>query len=123
MTRYQNIMLDVIRSSADHMTAEEIYMKCKQIAPKISLATVYRNLAMLAEREMIAKIPINGQPEHFDRNVVRHEHVICKRCGKVVDAFVGDLHSYLEEKTGLSLEGYDLCMRYVCQKCKDRGLS
>ncbi len=118
MTKHQELILNVIRTFSGHMTAEEIYRRCKEINPGISLATVYRNLGLLTERGLIAKVSINGQPEHYDRSVMKHEHVLCERCGKIADVSVGDMKAYLEQQTGLQLLSYDLCMRYVCPECQ-----
>lgn len=122
MTKNQGIIFSVIQSSADHMTAEEIYTQCRERSSRISIATVYRNLAMMVEKGMIAKISISGQPEHYDRNVVRHEHVLCRCCGRLLDVHVEGLGEYLEQQTGLKLESYDLCMRYICQECRQNAL-
>lgn len=118
MTRNQEIIFNTIKSSGGHLTADEIYMHCRDEASKMSLATVYRNLGIMVDKKMIGKIFISGQPEHYDHNTVKHEHLICERCGKVRDARIEDLKSYLEDKAGVKLESYDLCMRYICQDCR-----
>lgn len=41
----------------DHPTAETVYLNLREDYPKISLATVYRNLSLLAELGNIQKIP------------------------------------------------------------------
>jgi len=118
MTKNQEIIFKTIKSYGGHLTADEIYMHCRDEASRMSIATVYRNLGILVDKKMIAKISISGQPEHYDHNTTKHEHIICECCGKMTDANVEDLKSYLEDKTGVKLDSYDLCMRYICQDCR-----
>lgn len=117
MIKNQQVIYDVIQSTCQHMTAEEIYLKCKERESKLSLATVYRNLGSMVEDGVIRRISFVGEPDHYDRNMIRHEHVICEQCGDLMDVELGDLRSYLEEKLGSRLCSYDLSMRYICKTC------
>lgn len=121
MTKNQEAILNIIQSSTEHMTAEEIYMRCREKSSKMSIATIYRNLGIMVEQGMIAKISISGQPEHYDRSIVKHDHIFCKYCGKLLDVDVGDLKTYLESRIDVKLESYDLCMRFICQECQNSG--
>jgi Fe2+ or Zn2+ uptake regulation protein len=120
MAKNQEIILKTIQSSDRHMTADEIYMKCREEESKMSIATVYRNLGIMVGKGLVAKISISGQPDHYDRSVVRHEHILCDCCGKIEDAKIDGLKDYLEEKIGVELKSYDLCMRYICQECQKK---
>lgn len=121
MTKNQEIIFKTIESSGGHLTADQIYMQCRDKASKMSIATVYRNLGIMVDKNMVAKISISGQPEHYDHNTVKHEHIFCEHCGKMKDAHIEDLKAYLEDKVGIQLNSYDLCMRYVCQDCQKKG--
>lgn len=68
----------------DHPTAETLYEELKEEFPRLSVATVYRNLNQLVESGEIAKINLNG-PARFDYNPEPHSHFVCKGCGCVVD--------------------------------------
>lgn len=121
MTKNQEIIFKTIQSSGGHLTADEIYMHCRDKTSKMSIATVYRNLGIMVDKKMIAKISISGQPEHYDHNTVKHEHILCEQCGRMTDAHIEDLKEYLEDKIGIELDSYDLCMRYVCQDCQKKN--
>ena len=49
----------------DHPTAETVYLGIKEEFPKISLGTVYRNLALLSERGEILKLSYEGGADHY----------------------------------------------------------
>ncbi len=44
MTQNGKRILELINSSCEHPTAEQIFLLMKQTTPKIALATVYNNL-------------------------------------------------------------------------------
>ena len=62
MTKNGKMILEIIRESEDHMTAEQIFMKAKEISPRIVLATVYNNLNSLVVRRAGAQDKAGRQP-------------------------------------------------------------
>ena len=76
MTAYSSLILDIINSSEEHLTAEQIYLKLKETSSKIVLATVYNNLNTLYENELIQKVVIEGSPDRYDKNIIRHDHLV-----------------------------------------------
>jgi Fe2+ or Zn2+ uptake regulation protein len=121
LTKQRKAILDVINSNPGHMTAEEIYMKVKKKLPSIAIGTVYRNLALMAEAGEIRRLPIPGSPDRFDRSTRPHEHAVCQKCGEVCDIFVDGMKEYLQQHTGMEITGYDLNLRCICEKCKERN--
>ena len=79
-------IFDYLKSVKTHPTAETIFNAVKKDIPSITLATVYRNLNKLSETGKILKLEINGE-FRFDADTCFHQHVICKKCGKVRDFF------------------------------------
>ena len=69
----------------DHPTAETVYMNIRRDFPKISLATVYRNLSLLADMGEIQKISTPDGPDRFDARTEPHVHFSCDCCGSVID--------------------------------------
>lgn len=118
MTKHRKLILDIIMSSMGHMTAEEIFMKAKQLQPSIAVGTVYRNLGLMAEAGEIRRISVLNAPDRYDRTLFPHEHLICQKCGELSDISVSDLKNYIENQTGIEIIGYDLNLRYICDKCK-----
>lgn len=115
--RYENNILEVINTTTEHMTAEQIFLTLKQKYPSIVLATVYNNLNSLCQRRKIRRIRLEGSPDRYDRTI-RHDHLICCYCGKLSDIFLSDITSELEAQTGFSIVGYDLKIKYLCPQCR-----
>jgi len=117
LTRQRKTILEIIKSSPGHITAEEIYAKAKQIMPSIAIGTVYRNLGLMEEAGEIRRLPIPDKPDKYDKSTEPHEHLICQKCGEIADLFVSGLREYLKQQTGIEITGYDLNLRYICEKC------
>lgn len=117
-TKQRKLISDIIKSSKEHMTAEEIYMKAKKIMPYIAIGTVYRNLGLMAEAGEIRRITMLNAPDRFDRSVHPHEHAICQNCGELYDVSISNLKEQLEKQTGIEILGYALSLKYICDKCK-----
>lgn len=115
--RYEHVILDIINSSDQHMTAEQVFLTLKQQYPSVVLATVYNNLNQLYQKGAIRKISIEGCPDRYDKNT-RHDHLICRNCGKLSDVHLSDITAQLEQQMGFSIEGYDLKIHYLCPQCR-----
>jgi Fur family ferric uptake transcriptional regulator len=85
MTKQRALILQKLRSTVSHPTADEIYAMVRTELAHISLGTVYRNLELLAESNEVQKLEYAGFQKRFDGNVRPHAHVRCECCGKVAD--------------------------------------
>ena len=119
MTRYAQQILDMINESTDHMTAEQIFLRMKEESPKIVLATVYNNLNSLYNQDLIRKVSVEGSPDRYDK-IRRHDHLVCRQCGRLTDIELPDLIKDLQAKAKVELLSYDLKLSYICPECQKR---
>ena len=117
MTKHGKMIADVVISSHDHPTAEQIYIRIKESGASISLATVYNNLKTLVEDGVLRKITLEGSPDRFDC-ADGHQHLICARCGKLSDISLPDLTELLRKNVGEGFLTYDLRVSYLCEDCR-----
>ena len=90
MTRQREVILEEVRRTESHPTADELYDVVRRRLPRISLGTVYRNLEELSSRGLVHKLEMGGDQKRFDGNVRPHQHVRCTHCGRVADILQGD---------------------------------
>ena len=119
LTKQRRAILNVVMSSNGHISADEVFTQVKAALPGIARATVYNNLNYLAEHGLIRRVRIYRQPDLFDRVVEPHDHMICDRCGKVVDVSLGDIEHRLADMTGENITSYELCVHYICGDCRE----
>ncbi len=106
MTKYEKEIYHIITASMEHMTVEQIFAELKVRYPKVVIATVYNNVNKLWDAGLIRKIFVENMPDRYDR-AVRHDHLVCRRCGKLADISFDDLTDALSEKVGGDFLYYD----------------
>jgi Fur family ferric uptake transcriptional regulator/Fur family peroxide stress response transcriptional regulator len=117
-TRQKAVVLQVVLSSNDHPTAEQVYERAKRELPNISLGTVYRILKELVQQGKLKEIVINKQ-SRFDRRTDPHHHFICKSCGMIEDVetpLCFYVSKKLEEK-GYEIEEVEYKFYGYCKNC------
>lgn len=119
--KYEKAILDIINSSYDHLVAEQVFAELRKSEPKVVLASVYNNLNALVEEGKIRRVVVEGQSDHYDR-ITRHDHLVCKCCGKLADLEFDDLTEALEKRIGEKILGYNLQVLYICPSCRARNV-
>ena len=126
LTVPRRALLDVVRGMQNHPTAEEVHRLVTRRAPRVSLATVYRNLRLLVDAELLGELP--GPLARFDANTRAHHHFTCLRCGRIADveAPVAEPHSRalskrVEARTGLTITQQRIDFFGRCRECQARG--
>ena len=85
MTRQRAIVFEYLRSTDDHVTAEEVYQAVRRRLPNISLATVYKALGARADAHLVHKLADANGPARYDCRSDAHYHFRCLKTGKLCD--------------------------------------
>jgi len=123
MTRQREVILDEIRKTNAHPTADEVYERARRRLPRISLGTVYRNLEILSEWGLIQKLELGGTQKRFDGKVENHYHVRCIRCGGIEDVSMEPLtpiENAIRRVSDYEIIGSRLEFIGVCPQCKEK---
>ena len=123
MTRQRKTILDTLRQTNSHPSADEIYELVRIQLPRISLGTVYRNLEVLADLGLIQKLELGGTIKRFDWNPNKHYHIRCLCCGQVDNAPIAPLNKLEDELYGstvFSIIGHRLEFEGFCPDCTKR---
>ena len=95
----------------DHPTAETVYLNLREDYPKISLATVYRN---------IQKIPTGNGPDRFDGRPEPHNHFLCDECGSMIDLQMNSI-DHVDEIAAQTfdglIKGHSILFYGICPEC------
>jgi Fur family ferric uptake transcriptional regulator/Fur family peroxide stress response transcriptional regulator len=114
-------MLEVI-DRAGHISIDAIYKEIRDTYPIISLATVYKNILMMVERDVLVEVPISGTKSKYELKKHDHVHLICEKCGSVEDEVLdcmpeGTL-SALAVKDSFKLSRSQINLYGICQNCQ-----
>jgi Fur family ferric uptake transcriptional regulator len=123
MTNQREIILRELRKSKRHLSADELYDIVKKVMPRISLATVYRNLEILSEAGLIGKLEISGRQKRFDFDVSDHDHIYCVVCHKVDNLDIERKNVDSEQlgaSAGYTITGYRVEIIGICPECQKK---
>ncbi|MGN0155337.1 MAG: Fur family transcriptional regulator [Lachnospiraceae bacterium] len=121
-TKQKQMILEAVKSRADHPTANQIYFDVWQQDNRISRGTVYRNLNLLSEKGEITDVELSDA-DRYDYRTDRHYHMLCTVCGEVFDAPVEYQQSadrIIEELTGFQIEGHNTVFKGICKNCSQK---
>ena len=117
-SKHRELITDIIKNRKDHPTADMIYASAREIEPNISLGTVYRNLKLLADENVIITLETEDKRLHYDGDTSRHSHFICSDCGQIIDLFKPSKTPDELAELGLMVES-EKCVYYgKCFDCK-----
>ncbi|NBI66055.1 transcriptional repressor [Pseudoflavonifractor sp. 60] len=120
-SKKREAILEAIRGTSCHPSAEWVYRQLKPRHPDLSLGTVYRNLAFFREQGLVRSVgTVQGQ-ERFDAIVAPHSHFVCSCCGCVQDLPGLQLGEELDRSVsmqyGLAVERHELTFYGLCPSC------
>lgn len=122
LTRQREVILQVIRESSEHLTANGVFDKAKNLLPTISFATVYNSLRYLKDAGHIGEISFGNGASRFDAMTSRHDHAICTQCGKLVDMELelpAELVELAAQFSKFKPESLELTLRGLCPECSN----
>lgn len=114
------MILEAVRDSRSHPTADEVYLMVRKRDRKISRGTVYRNLNLLVEDGVIQIIKTSGG-NRFDGCTLPHAHLTCTSCGAVTDVGVApdtSIDEFVEGRTGYAGISHYTIFEGLCRACQ-----
>lgn len=117
----RKLIFNAVLENKVHPTADYIYNLLKKDYPDLSLGTVYRNLNIMAENNMLRKISIPNGSDRFDGTLNEHQHIVCTKCGKVIDILINDFDKIcklMNHKTGFIININSIVFEGICADCQ-----
>jgi Fe2+ or Zn2+ uptake regulation protein len=121
LTHNRRVILEEIGGRADHPTANEILMAVRRRSPGIAYASVYNALKFLTGAGHVREFHCGDNIARYDRNIDRHDHAICTKCGKLVDTIVEfseDVARAAAAAAGFELQTHHVELYGLCEKCR-----
>lgn len=124
------ILQVLLEHSRKHLTAEEIYELVKLNWPDIGLATVYRNIQLLSELNLIDRLNLDDGYVRYEIGSMNaddvrhhHHHLICLECGEVLmfeDDLLENLEQTIHDTLGFKVSNHEVKLYGICKKCNER---
>lgn len=123
-TKQRQLILEVLRSTKSHPSADWVYQQVRRCIPNISLGTVYRNLGFLKEQKLIQELRHTGSQSRYDGNPQPHYHFFCLNCDKIDDVPLESLEiveNVLRKRMPqYEVLGHNTDFYGLCPDCKDK---
>lgn len=121
-SKQREAILEVLRDTTSHPSAEWIHEQVRKQMPTIGLATVYRNLRLMKEAGEIVELRAADSTAHFDGDTRMHYHFLCDRCGRIIDLDEPvdvTVETRVERRTGLKVNRHHLTLFGLCLDCRE----
>ena len=130
-TTQRQRIIDILKSEKGHLSAIDIHAVLRQKHHPVSMATVYRTLAILIKSGLVKKINIADKPSVFEfdgnsRKNQEHGHFVCQRCGQVVDirpaalSMLKEIDQELLDQFRLDILDHQVTFFGLCPNCKQK---
>lgn len=115
-------ILRILSNSEGHPSVEQIHRTLIPDLPMLSRATVYKTVGLMKELGQVLELDFGDAHNRYDGNTHEpHPHLICKRCGAILDLENLPLESLGEEvseETGYIITGHRLELFGICPDCQ-----
>lgn len=123
VTSQRLVILRELRRRGRHASAEEIYAAVRDELPGISVPTVYAVADLLVELGLARKLAGVGVGL-YDARAEPHQHMVCRRCGRVEDLdgrFSTTALTRAARASGFEPEDVEVVLSGLCPVCRERS--
>ena len=127
VTRQRDLVAQVVFLSQDHLSVEGIRRELERRGEAVGLATVYRTLDLLVESGLVREHQFGEGFKRYEAMAAQsdHEHLICERCGRVVE-FANErlerMLPVLADEHGFQHRRHKVEVYGVCRSCRSQEL-
>lgn len=118
-------ILEILEGSGQrHMSAEDIYKVMLESSEEIGLATIYRVLTQFEAAGLVVRHHFESGQAVFEINEgEHHDHLVCVKCGKVVefmDETIERRQKEIARQNGFTLTEHSMILYGECsdKKCQ-----
>lgn len=109
--------------ASDHPSPETLYRRLLPRMPSLSLDTVYRTLATLAQHNLVQKVETFQSQVRYEAVQHRHHHLICRECQSISDfAWASFDDAALPGEVDLwgAVERKSVVLTGLCKECRKK---
>jgi Fur family ferric uptake transcriptional regulator/Fur family peroxide stress response transcriptional regulator len=106
---------------AGHINIDDIYDNVKKQYPTLSLATIYKNIIVMQENNVIVEVPMNGEKSKYELKKEEHMHLICESCGYIMDTAITSQTKEVLVIENFQVKSSQINLFGLCQKCQSKA--
>lgn len=113
------VLLEFLQKNVGHYTVKEIYNKLKKKFINVNLASIYNNIELFYQNNLVSLVLIKEGEKIWDSNLENHAHFICEKCGKIIDLKFENCIIKDVEKVGKT-NRINIIYYGVCNECLNK---
>lgn len=118
----QRIGILAALTPGEHISADEIYGRVEGLIAGLNRSTVYRTLEVFRDVGIVSETDLGGGVRHYELlDEVRHHHLVCHRCGTVLeleDGLVDPLREAIAARYDFTAQIDHLAVFGLCADCQ-----
>ena len=124
-TKERFLLLEEIMRSDGHFDADQLFASLNSRGLKASRATVYNTLDLLVECGIISRYRFGENHSRYEKALgrPRHDHLICLRCGDIIEFVNEKLEKIQKEvchENNFHLQNSTLQIFGICSTCQKK---
>ncbi len=124
LTRSQQVILDLLLTHSQPLSAQEIFVALRQDQQRVGLATVYRALETLRNQGQIQAVDLGESQSYYQvlpSDGHTQHHLICTQCRRVIPLSkcpVHELEEALSHQHNFVIDYHVLEFYGICSDCQ-----
>lgn len=127
VTPQREMIIEIIAHSGRHMTVDEVTEELHTRTQSVNVATVYRTLDLLVEEGLASRADLGeGRVVYATAQHGPHVHLVCRQCGRVIDADVAlfeSLFQRIRAGYGFVCSPHHFAIYGLCADCQSQFCS
>jgi Fur family ferric uptake transcriptional regulator len=123
-TAQRDDIAHVFFARGGHVSIDELHAEVKKVNPRVGYATVHRTVRLLRDLGFAAERHFDDAQARYERvdEEGHHDHVICERCGRIVEFQSEEIESLQESVAralGFVVSRHRMELYGICRECRE----
>lgn len=117
-TKQRQAIRRVFLDSGRPLTPEEVVAEGQRYVGSMGIATVYRNVKLLAQEGWLVGVELPGGPVRYELAArPHHHHFLCKDCGQAFDIHACPRGLDAMAPAGFTVQAHEVVLYGTCPAC------
>jgi len=126
VTKQREAIGQVVFTSAEHLSVDEVEDRLRHGGVRIGKATIYRTLDLLVRARLVVEHDFGEGFKRYQHRLSQEPvHLICLECGKVLESQsweVQDVQARITQQHGFRPTRHKLEIHGLCRECQEAGV-
>ncbi|ADH60171.1 ferric uptake regulator, Fur family [Thermoanaerobacter mathranii subsp. mathranii str. A3] len=118
LTPQRELILDIMLNQQGYLSVREIYEKVKEVFPQVSIDTVYRNLSLLKDINILNETTIGNNIMYVMRKEIHNHTMKCLNCGQIFELDICPLELWINQIKDFEIVDHKIEIVGYCKNCR-----